>query len=133
VQKNKWTDARTIEEIRKKKLFNDILEATNHAVKFLRMLTLKMENFQIENNEEGSEEENNIIVEENAHYDIQDTTTEEGTDGEEESNEEEWRMKKEEQRGHVKQRNYIDENAYFVFCENLYFEIWLTFISIPNY
>jgi len=82
------TETRTIEEIRKKELFNDILEATNHAVKFLRMLTLKMENFQIENNEEGSEEENNIIVEENAHYDIQDTITEEGTDDEEESNEE---------------------------------------------
>ena len=57
-------------------MFNDILEATNHAVKFLRMSTLKMENFPIENNEERSEEENNIIVEENAHDDIQDTTTE---------------------------------------------------------
>jgi len=30
-------------------------------------------------------------------------------------------MKKEEQRGHVTQRNYRDENAYFVFCEKTLF------------
>ena len=81
-------DSSSIEEIRNKTLFDNILEVTNEVVRFLRMARLQFENVQLKNIEEERKNEDNEMNEERSYFSFQDTTSDEGAEDENSDNDE---------------------------------------------